>query len=101
MRAWDILVQGSSLPSGTAWDHLNHQEGSGGGSVVVMGMAGNLEALGIEGSVLSEVPVASVLSEELELDVSLLPLSGVVSNIELLAEMEVPLISASVLEDVL
>ncbi len=27
MTAWDILIANSSLPSGTAWEHLNSQVG--------------------------------------------------------------------------
>lgn len=30
MTAWEILTAGSTLPNGTAWDHLNSQGGGGG-----------------------------------------------------------------------
>ena len=30
MTAWEILTAGSTLPNGTAWDHLNAQAGGGG-----------------------------------------------------------------------
>ena len=30
MTAWEILTAGSTLPSGTAWQHLNAQGGGGG-----------------------------------------------------------------------
>ena len=30
MTAWEILTAGSTLPNGTAWDHLNAQGGGGG-----------------------------------------------------------------------
>lgn len=29
MRAWDKLIESSTLQSGTAWDHLNSQGGGG------------------------------------------------------------------------
>jgi len=34
MTTWDVLIGNSSLPSGTAWDHLNAQTGGGSGEVV-------------------------------------------------------------------
>ena len=30
MTAWEILTAGSTLPNGTAWDHLNAQGGGSG-----------------------------------------------------------------------
>lgn len=35
MTAWEILTAGSTLPSGTAWQHLNAQGGGGGGPVTL------------------------------------------------------------------
>jgi len=35
MTAWEILTAGSTLPNGTAWDHLNAQGGGGGGPVTL------------------------------------------------------------------
>lgn len=35
MNAWQLLTASSSLPSGTAWQHLNSIEGGGGGSLVI------------------------------------------------------------------
>ena len=35
MTAWEILTAGSTLPNGTAWDHLNAQCGGGGGPVTL------------------------------------------------------------------
>jgi len=35
MTAWEILTAGSTLPNGTAWDHLNAQGGDGGGPVTL------------------------------------------------------------------
>ena len=30
MTAWEILTAGSTLPNGTAWEHINAQGGGGG-----------------------------------------------------------------------
>lgn len=35
MTAWEILTSNSTLPSGTAWQHLNSQGGGGGSGVIV------------------------------------------------------------------
>lgn len=35
MTAWEILTGNSTLLSGTAWDHLNNQNGDGGGDVII------------------------------------------------------------------
>jgi hypothetical protein len=32
MTAWQRLIAGSALPSGTAWEHLNAQGGTGSGT---------------------------------------------------------------------
>ncbi len=35
MNAWERLVLGSTIPAGTAWEHLNAQ-GEGGGTYVIL-----------------------------------------------------------------
>lgn len=37
MTAWSILTGNSSLPSGTAWQHLNAQQGGGPVNLVLYG----------------------------------------------------------------
>ena len=38
MTAWQKLIAGSTLPSGTAWQHLNAQGGGGGvGDIFIYG----------------------------------------------------------------
>jgi hypothetical protein len=37
MTAWEILTGNSSLPSGTAWQHLNAQQGGGPVTLVLYG----------------------------------------------------------------
>lgn len=34
MTAWQILTGNSTLPSGTAWQHLNNQQGGNGGEPI-------------------------------------------------------------------
>ena len=66
-NAWTVLKENSSLVSGTAWEHLNNQEG-GGGTVIVEGMAIELqEALAIE--VLEEIFEVEVLTPEYIIEV--------------------------------
>lgn len=41
MTAWQKLIAGSTLPSGTAWQHLNAQGGgSGAGDIYIYGELG-------------------------------------------------------------
>lgn len=35
MTAWEVLTSNSSLPSGTAWQHLNAQQGGGPVTLVI------------------------------------------------------------------
>lgn len=37
MNAWTLLTAHSSLPSGSAWDHLNNQVGGGSGLIINTG----------------------------------------------------------------
>lgn len=37
MTAWSILTASSSIPSGTAWQHLNAQQGGGPVTLVIYG----------------------------------------------------------------
>lgn len=37
MTAWSVLTGNSSLPSGTAWQHLNAQQGGGPVNLVLYG----------------------------------------------------------------
>lgn len=73
MTAWEILTAGSTLPNGTAWDHLNAQ-GGGGGAVT----------LNIYGETVAELEAA--MDAELE--------SG-----ELAAELETAELSAELQAD--
>lgn len=40
MTAWQKLIAGSTLPSGTAWQHLNAQGGGGAGDIFIYGELG-------------------------------------------------------------
>lgn len=75
MTAWEILTAGSTLPTGTAWDHLNAQGGGGGGPVT----------LNIYGETVAELEAA--MDAELE--------SG-----ELAAELETAELSAELQADI-
>lgn len=43
MTAWNVLIMHSTLPSGTAWEHLNAQEAGGTGVVVNDGIEVELD----------------------------------------------------------
>ena len=75
MTAWEVLTAGSTLPNGTAWDHLNAQGGGGGGPVT----------LNIYGETVAELEAA--MDAELE--------SG-----ELAAELETAELSAELQADI-
>ena len=98
MRAWDILKQGSTLPAGTAWEHLTHQGGSG---PVVMSMEGNLAAVPMAASIPSSVCSASVEGAELRANTEALPFAGSLVDVVLAAEVSDFSLSASILEEVL
>jgi len=64
MRAWEQLIAGSTLTSGTAWDHLNAQGGGPIGDVyVVSAGAAELSAMTLAGSILSAAMAANVAGE--------------------------------------
>lgn len=61
MTAWESLVAGSTLASGTAWDHLNAQGGGSSGDVYVVDAgSAELSAMALAGSVLSASMAADV-----------------------------------------
>ena len=61
MTAWESLVAGSTLASGTAWDHLNAQGGGSSGDVYVVDAgSAELSALALAGSVVSAPMSADV-----------------------------------------
>lgn len=64
MTAWDNLIAGSTLTSGTAWDHLNAQGGGASGDVYVVN-AGSAELSDTElsGRVLSAAMSVDIVGE--------------------------------------
>ena len=77
MTAWQILTAGSSLPSGTAWQHLNAQ--AGGGSIT----------LNIYGETVAELEAA--MDAELESPELAAELETADLSVELLADLEAEL----------
>lgn len=65
MTAWEQLIAGSTLTSGTAWEHLNAQGGvaSGGDVYVVNAGSAELSAMSLAGSILSAAMAADVAGE--------------------------------------
>jgi len=77
MTAWEILTAGSTLPNGTAWDHLNAQ--AGGGSIT----------LNIYGETVAELEAA--MNAELESPELAAELETAELSAELQAEIEAEL----------
>lgn len=76
MTAWEILTTGSTLPTGTAWDHLNAQGGGGTAPPVTINIYGEtvaeLEAAmdaELEGGELAAELETAELSAELQADI--------------------------------
>ena len=64
MTAWESLVAGSALATGTAWDHLNAQGGGSSGDVYVVDAGpAELSTLALAGSALSEPMAADVTGD--------------------------------------
>lgn len=72
MTAWEILTAGSTLTSGTAWQHLNAQGGSGGPVQIFDSMECELMA-DVEAELIFEELTAELavddLAAELEQDI--------------------------------
>jgi hypothetical protein len=82
MTAWEILKSRSSLPSGTAWQHLNAAPVTGGGTVT-----GNLVVSeGIRVSVETPIFAAVVLNEPLV--VTLEPIETNIESSEIKVEID-------------
>lgn len=59
MRAWDKLIESSTLQSGTAWDHLNSQGGGGNEIIYIESMDASFTE-----TILSTVTTQEVLLAE-------------------------------------
>lgn len=58
MTAWDLLVEHSSLTSGTAWEHLNAQVGGGGAVPGEVSIGLQLRTtLAVKGGMLTDIAV--------------------------------------------
>jgi hypothetical protein len=73
MTAWEILTAGSTLPNGTAWDHLNAQGGSGPVTLNIYGetvaeLEAAMDAELESGELAAELETAD-LSAELQADI--------------------------------
>jgi hypothetical protein len=70
MTAWEALTAGSTLPSGTAWQHLNAQGGSGPG---IAQFYGEIEAEYLMADIDAEIDLDSIVAEieDAELDAEL------------------------------
>ncbi len=75
-NAWTVLKENSSLVSGTAWEHLNNQEGGSGTGETIL----TREVIGTMDNVLE---MTAQLEAPLELSgaLNILELYGVIDNI--------------------
>lgn len=69
MTAWAQLILHSTLPSGTAWAHLNAQEAGGTGVVVNDGIEIELGPMSLEVEVLMQDVEAEVADEPIIVEV--------------------------------
>ena len=68
--AWEILTGNSTLPSGTAWEHLNNQQGGSGVGVVLLdGLEVEMEERHVDVEV--DLSALDVEVETQELDVEI------------------------------
>ena len=74
MRAWDRLIAGSTLTSGTAWDHFNAQ--GGGETVYVDRLFGDMADMAISASLQNSLMSATVLDSSLSASISMSTLSA-------------------------
>lgn len=97
MTAWENLVAGSTLTSGTAWDHLTHQGGGSGdiflvaatggdmaadilsGDLTMITMSGNLADTRMSGNVVEHVMGGSIV-DSMGWTLTALPLDGDISD---------------------
>ena len=76
MTAWEILTAGSTLPNGTAWEHINAQGGGSGGPPVTLNIYGEtvaeleaaMDAELEENEITADIETAE-LSAELQADI--------------------------------
>ena len=69
MTAWNVLIMHSTLPSGTAWEHLNAQEAGGTGVVVNDGVVVELALDPLTLEVLMQDVEAEVADEPIVIEI--------------------------------
>lgn len=79
MTAWAQLILHSTLPSGTAWSHLNAQESGGTGVVVNDGVSVELDEAPIEAEILMQDVDAEVQDEPVVVEVEDAPVEVAMS----------------------
>jgi hypothetical protein len=84
MDAWEILYDNSTLASGDAWEHLNNQEGGGGGDITISGYI----SASIDQPTLSS-NITTILSANINTETLTAEVGGVLSaNIDTTLEAE-------------
>ena len=86
MTAWSKLTEGSTLPSGTAWQHLNSQ-GGGGQTVYVDQISGSLVDIALTANISVDIFTANITDETFRANISSEILAGAIAEIELSAEL--------------
>jgi len=69
--AWEVLITNSTIPSGTAWEHLNNQGGAGTGFYLIDGLEVLMDNDCIEAEVDLELLTVEVDSDNIEVEVDL------------------------------
>ena len=63
MTAWTQLVAGSTLESGTAWQHLGAQGGASSGVYIASGMSAEIAESGLSGWLRSDAISCDILGK--------------------------------------
>ena len=69
MTAWNVLILNSTLPSGSAWDHLNAQQAGGTGVIVNDGIAVEIDFEPVALEVLLQDIEAEVADEPIVVEI--------------------------------
>jgi len=86
MDAWEILSGNSTLGSGDAWEHLNAQDGDGGGDTIIIGGDAQADATWAAAADVIDILSANCNNVEMSADIAEI-LAADVENIILEAEV--------------
>ena len=108
MTAWEDLVANSTIPSGTAWQHLQAQGGGGTDIVYLETMTADISEFVLATAIIAEVITANITEEILSANISdetlsanieVENLSTTISDLTLTAAISDMVLTASIIEE--